>query len=86
MTTTVPEASAAIPAALPPATLATPIVRVWRFRGVTLQDPLPGQPLETVRRVHALQYSAITNAKIDGPAYEGHQEVYTYTPHGGTFG
>ena len=62
------------------------LVRIWMFNGVTLQDPFPGRPLEAVRRVHATQYSAITNAKIDGPEYRGHEEVYTYRIEAGVNG
>jgi PRTRC genetic system protein C len=59
-------------------TTARSIVRVFLYNGITLEDPLPGKPLESVRRVHGTQYSAITNAKVDGPEYQGNREVYTY--------
>jgi len=62
------------------------IVRVFFYNGITLEDPFPGRPVEAVRRVHALQYSAITTAKIDGPEYQGNREVYTYRTQAGTKG
>jgi PRTRC genetic system protein C len=68
------------------ATRARPIVRVFMFKGVALQDPFPGRPLTVVRRVHQTQYAAITNAKLDGPEYRGNQEVYTYRPEAGVNG
>lgn len=54
------------------------IVRVFIYNGLTLEDPLPGKAVEAVRRVHGTQYAAITNAKIDGPEYQGNRAVYTY--------
>lgn len=63
-----------------------PLVRVWMFQGITLQDPFPGRPLEAVRRAHAIQYPAITNAKIDGPESRGNQQVYTYRVQAGVNG
>ncbi|HET6229664.1 MAG TPA: PRTRC system protein C [Longimicrobiaceae bacterium] len=71
---------------IPLSIVATPVVRRWRYKGVTLEDPLPGRSLEAVRRIHATNYAAVLNAKIDGPTYEGGVEVYSYTPQGGTFG
>jgi PRTRC genetic system protein C len=54
------------------------LVRTFVYNGITLEDPLPGRPLDAVRRAHGTQYPAITNAKIDGPEYQGNREVYTY--------
>ena len=68
------------------ATRARPIVRVFRFNGMTLEDPFPGKSLTVVRRVHQTMHSAITNAKLDGPDFEGNQEVYTYRVRAGTNG
>lgn len=59
-------------------TTARAIVRVFRYNGITLEDPLPGKPLEAVRRVHGALYAAIATAKIEGPDVQGNQEVYTY--------
>jgi PRTRC genetic system protein C len=59
-------------------TTARPIVRVFVYNGITLEDPLPQKRVEDVRRVHGTQYPAITNAKIDGPEFQGNREVYTY--------
>lgn len=67
-------------------TQARPLVRVFRFNGMNLEDPFPGQPIEVVRRVHQTQCRAIVNAKVDGPEYEGNQEVYTYRVQAGTNG
>ncbi len=68
------------------AVVAQPIVRVFMFKGMTLQDPLPGKSTKAVRAIHALQYAQIATAKIDGPAFAGNQEVYTYIPATGTNG
>lgn len=54
------------------------VVRVFLYNGLSLEDPLPGKPVDAVRRVHGTQYAAITNAKVDGPEYQGNREVYTY--------
>jgi len=59
-------------------TTARPIDRVFVYNGIILEDPLPRKRVEDVRRVHGTQYPAITNAKIDGPEFQGNREVYTY--------
>jgi PRTRC genetic system protein C len=66
--------------------VAHPIVRVFMFAGMTLQDPLPGRPPKLVRATHALLHPQIANAKIEGPVYVGHQEQWTYVPQTGTNG
>lgn len=62
------------------------LTRVFMFNGLTLEDALPGQPADAVRRVHALQYAALTNAKIDGPDHLDGREIYTYRVQAGTKG
>lgn len=59
-------------------TTARSVVRVFLYNGLSLEDPLPGKPIDAVRRVHGTQYPAITNAKVDGPEFQGNREVYTY--------
>lgn len=69
-----------------PTTELVPLERIFIFNGVTLEDPLPGRSLAVVRRIHQAEYSAITNAKLDGPEYRGNQEVYTYRVNAGVNG
>lgn len=68
-------------------TLATQrIVRTFNFNGVMLDDPLPAGTVEQVRQIHAALYSAIGNAKIEGPDYQGDRAVWTYKTQVGTKG
>lgn len=55
--------------------------RVFRYNAVELQDPFPDQPAtsDAIRRAHAAMHAPLTNAKLDGPVYEGNKEVWTYT-------
>lgn len=55
----------------------SPISRVFRYSGVTLND-LPGQTLEQMRRLHSVQYPELLNAEIvKGQLIDGVQE-FTY--------
>ena len=66
--------------------IAQQLVRVFFYNGVRLDDPLPGADLDEVRRVHSAMYSPISTAKVDGPDYQGNEEVYTYATRGGVNG
>lgn len=63
-----------------------PIKRVFRYAGMTLEDPLPGQPCKVVRTFHGSMHAQIANAKIEGPTYVGDEAHYTYVPQTGTNG
>lgn len=55
----------------------SPIRRVLRYNGVTLND-LPGQTLEQMRQLHSAQYPELLNAEIvKGQLIDGVQE-FTY--------
>lgn len=55
------------------------IKRVFRYNGVTLQDPGPTMSLAAVQALFAPQFPELTNAVIEGPVTKGNTATYTFT-------
>ena len=67
----------------------TRLQRRFQYRQIPLDDPDPALDPMAVRRFYIAQFPELTNAKVEGPTFEGGAdgfETYTFKPLAGTKG
>lgn len=55
------------------------IKRVFKYNGMTLQDPGPSMSIKAVLALFAPQFPELTNAVVEGPVTKGNTSTYTFS-------
>lgn len=64
----------------------TPVQRVFLYNGRTLPDPDPHMPPEQVKQFYSAIHADLTNAVVEGGAFEGTNQTFEFRRGLGTKG